>query len=252
MTRFPVTLAVAAILLTVVACSSGAASSPSPSASPAPSSSPSASLRPVPVGTGEEAAARVIQTAPYLEGIGPKDPDLIGGCCFWEATATADGFQVVFEVGWGDCQSGCIDKHHWTYSVTRDGGVTLMSESGPPAPSGVPGSGGGNTGGLLPGGDGIQGTVLAGPTCPVVTQNDPACDDRPVPGITVLVLDAGGSEIARLVTDSAGHYVVTLPSGIYSIEPQPVKGILRNATPVAVTVSQGFVTVDLQYDTGIR
>lgn len=204
------------------------------------------------IGSGEQAAARVVEVAPYLEGIGPKDPNLIGGCCFWEATTTADGFDVVFEVGWGDCPSGCIERHRWTYSVSRDGAVTLISESGPPTPSGVPGASGGNTGGILPGGSGIEGRLLAGPTCPVVTLNDPACDDRPIPGATVLVLDASGTEIARLVSDSAGHYVVTLPSGPYSIEPQPVEGVLGVAAPVAVTVSDGYVTVDLQYDTGIR
>jgi hypothetical protein len=250
MRRFIPTVALATFTLIAVACSSGAASSPPLSGSSGPSASPSFQARPIT--SPEEAAARVKEVAPHLEGIGPKNPDLIGGCCFWEATPTADGWDVVFEVGWGDCQSGCIDRHRWTYHVTRDGAVTLISENGPPPPSGVPGSGGGTTGGILPGGDGIQGRALAGPTCPVVTANDPNCNDRPIAGATVLVLDAAGTEVARLVTDSAGHYLVTLPSGPYSIEPQPVEGIMRNAGPVAVTVADGYVTVDLQYDTGIR
>jgi hypothetical protein len=145
MTRFTRIVAVATLTLTFAACSSGAASSPPPSASSGPVSSPSSSpsLVPVAVGTGEQAAARVIEFAPQHQGIGPKDPDLIGGCCFWEATSTADGFEVVFEVGSGDCQAGCIDRHRWTYEVTRDGAVTLISESGPPVPSGAPGTGGG-------------------------------------------------------------------------------------------------------------
>jgi hypothetical protein len=206
----------------------------------------------VTITTPEQAAARVAQVAPQFEGIGPKDPNMVGGCCFWEAKPTADGFDVTFEVGWGDCPSGCIDRHRWIYHVTRDGAVTLISESGPPPPSGAPGSSGAGAGGILPGGDGIQGRALAGPTCPVVTANDPNCNDRPVAGATVLVLDAAGTEVARLVTDSTGRYVVTLPSGPYSIEPQPVEGIMQSAGPVAVTVANGYVTVDLQYDTGIR
>jgi hypothetical protein len=246
MTRFITILTLSTIALIVVACSSGAASSTTPTSNP----SPSFSL--VPISTAEQAAARVVEVAPHLAGIGPKDPDLIGGCCFWEATPTADGFDVVFEVGSGDCQSGCIDRHRWTYHVTRDGAVTLISESGPPVPSGVPGSGGGNTGGILPGGTGIQGRVIAGPTCPVVTLNDPSCDDRPIVGAIVLILDVQGTEIARLVTDAAGAYSVTLPSGSYSIEPQPVDGVMRAAEAVSVTVGKSFVTVDLQYDTGIR
>ena len=45
-------------------------------------------------------------------------------------------WQVVYTVGWGDCQAGCIDQHTWTYQVTPDGTVTLISEEGSPVPSG--------------------------------------------------------------------------------------------------------------------
>lgn len=235
-------LALAVLALVVVGCASGAA----PSFPPTPS--PSA----VAIATPAEAAARVAEVAPSLEGIGPKDPNIIGACCFWEATEAADGFEVTFEVGWGDCQSGCIDRHRWTYGVSGSGAVTLMSESGPPVPSGVPGSGGGSGGGILPGGTGIEGRVLAGPTCPVVKLNDPSCDDRPVPGATLVILDARGAEVARVVTDVDGHYAVTLPSGPYTIEPQPVEGFFRGAEPLAVTVGDGVITVDISFDTGIR
>jgi hypothetical protein len=245
MKRFTAILAHAAVVLAVVACSGGAASSSPPSSSPSPSTKA--------ITTPEQAAARVAEVAPSFEGIGTKDPDMIGACCFWEATETADGFEVAFEVGWGDCPAGCIDRHRWTYSVSREGAVTLTSQSGPPVPPGIPGSGGGgSTGGILPGGTGIQGRVLAGPTCPVVTVNDPSCDDRPVPGATILVLDARGTEVARLVTDADGHYEVALPSGPYTIEPQPVEGFFRQAEPVAVTVGDGVTTVDIGFDTGIR
>jgi hypothetical protein len=243
MTRFTTTLAIAALALFAVACSAGAASSSPPSPSPGSST----------ITTPDQAAARVAEVAPSLEGIRAKDPDLIGGCCFWEANPTADGFQVTFEVGWGDCPAGCIERHRWTYSVSRDGAVSLVSESGSPVPSGVPGSGGGGTtGGILPGGTGIQGRVLAGPTCPVVTANDPSCNDRPVAGATLVVLDARGTEVARVVTDVNGHYEVTLPNGPYTIEPQPVDGFMRTADPVPATVADDVLTIDIGYDTGIR
>jgi hypothetical protein len=139
-------LAGVALILAVVACSSGAAASPQPSStsspSPGSSSGPSSgsasspSLEAVEIQSPEEAAARIVEVAPELAGIGPKDPDLIGACCFWEATPTADGYEVVFEVGSGDCQAGCIDRQRWTYSVSRDGAVELISESGSPAPGG--------------------------------------------------------------------------------------------------------------------
>jgi hypothetical protein len=208
----------------------------------------------VPVTTPEEAAARVIALEPGLAGIGERDPDLIGGCCFWQATESDDGFDVTFEVGWGDCPAGCIERHQWVYAVGRDGSVGLVSEAGDPVPSGVPGADVGATsgGGILPGGSGIQGTVSAGPSCPVISANDPSCDDRPIAGATVLVLDASGNEVARVLTDAAGHYAVALPAGPYVVEPQPAEGLLRTAERVSVTVADGFVTVNLAYDTGIR
>ena len=144
MTR-PIAL-VAVLSVVLAACSSGAATS-APSVSESPSASASAQPSAPPASAGSvttpgAAAARVAETEPTLAGIGPLDPDIIGGCCFWEATETGDGFEVTYEVGWGDCPSGCIDRHHWTFSVTRDGAVTLLSESGPSLPPGVPGSGG--------------------------------------------------------------------------------------------------------------
>ena len=233
------------LALLVAACAGAGATAP-PSGGP--SASPSSA--PVAITTPDAAALRVGEVNPTLAGIGPRDPDIIGGCCFWTATATADGFRVEFEVGWGDCPAGCIDRHHWTYDVSAAGDVKLVEASGPPVPSGVPGGGGG--GGILPGGSGITGRALAGPTCPVVKVGDPACDDRPLPGVTVLVLDTNGTEIARLLTDADGRYVVTLPAGPYTVEPQPAEGVFQKPEPIPVTVGDGFVTVDLGYDTGIR
>lgn len=244
MKRLNPLFAFATVAIIVVGCAGGAASTRPPGTSPSPAA--------VTITTPEQAAARVAQVVPGFAGIGPKDPNMIGGCCFWEAVPAADGFEVTFEVGWGDCQAGCIDRHRWTYSISRDGAVTLITENGPAVPSGVPGPGGGSTGGILAGGTGIQGRVHAGPTCPVVTLNDPSCDDRPVAGATILVLDARGTEVARLLTDADGRYGVTLPSGQYTIEPQPVDGFMHVAEPVVVTVGSGVASVDLAYDTGIR
>ena len=235
------------LVLVLVACSSASSATTPPTASP--------SAAPAGITTPEAAAARVGEVNPTLAGIGPRDSDVIGACCSWTATATADGFRVEFEVGWGDCPAGCIDRHHWTYNVSSDGRVELVAESGPPVPSGIPGAAGGGGdigGGILPGGSGIVGRALAGPTCPVVTEGDPACDERPLAGVTVLVLDVNGTEIARLQTDADGRYAVTLPPGPYTVEPQPAEGVLRTPEPIAVTVEGSFVTVDLAYDTGIR
>jgi hypothetical protein len=129
------TLLYALILSSLLAaCAGGAASSPAATGVPSPS----------PIGQGavtsaEEAVARVAEINPALVGIGPENPDMIGACCFWRAEETAEGYLVEFEVGWGDCPAGCIDRHQWTYAVGSDGSVELVSEQGPPVPAGVPG-----------------------------------------------------------------------------------------------------------------
>jgi hypothetical protein len=236
-------LAALLLLLALTACS-GAASTAPPTIGP--------SAAPTTIATIEDAVGRVVEENPAFEGIGPNDPDIIGGCCWWDGTETGDGFSVTFEVGWGDCPSGCIDRHRWTYTVSRDGAVALIDESGSPVPSGLPGAGDGTGDGIIPGGTGIQGRAMAGPTCPVVSDNDPSCDDRPLAGVTIIVLTANGMEAARATTDANGMFAFSLPPGPYTLEPGPAEGILRGSGPIPVVVGDAVVTVDVPYDTGIR
>jgi len=142
--------AIAAILVVVViaGCSAGAGASASPSPSPSlslvpllpspgDSATPGTSAPPGGVvSTPDEAAQRVIAEYPQFEGMSAKDPELIGGCCWYEATAVPGGFQVVMTVGWGDCPSGCINKHIWTFAVTPAGEVGLIGEEGDGLPPG--------------------------------------------------------------------------------------------------------------------
>jgi Carboxypeptidase regulatory-like domain len=246
-------LLVASLLVLLLTACAGAASSGTPSGPPTPA--------PTTISSVDEAAARVMEVHPELAGIAQKDPTIIGGCCFWEGSETGDGYTVRFEVGWGDCMSGCIDRHSWTFAVSADGAVTLLDEQGSsPVPSGVPGAGmdpgdagGGSTGGgILPGGTGIEGHAMAGPTCPVARPNDPACADRPVVGATLVFLTADGAEAARTTTDADGFYAVPLPPGPYTIEPQPVEGMMHGSPTIPVVVNDGVVTVDIPFDTGIR
>jgi hypothetical protein len=133
----------ATLLVVLAACSSSAGAS----APPAPSEGQASAAASVPatggvVTTPDEAAQRVLALDPRFAGLQPKNPDLIGGCCFYEATQTAGGFQVLVELGWGDCPAGCINRHRWTYRVGLDGSTTLLSETGDPVPSGLPSGGG--------------------------------------------------------------------------------------------------------------
>ena len=238
---------VAAMLL--VACVS-----PAPPASPAPASpapslppAPSTTAAPTTITSRDAAAAAVIATDPRFARIGEKRLDRIGACCFWTSTATATGYDVVIEIGWGDCPAGCINRHRWFYSVTTDGTIHLDREDGPPVAAGVPGPVDG-TAGIV----GLRGVASAGPVCPVVSPNDPNCADRPVAGATVHVFDATGLEVATLETDLTGAFVVALPPGQYRVQADPVAGLMGTAPPVDVAVGAGQALVQLTYDTGIR
>jgi hypothetical protein len=189
----------------------------------------------------------VLASDARFAGLGAQDPNLIGQCCFWTATPAADGFDVTIEVGWGDCPAGCINRHHWFYSVATDGTIHLDREDGPPVPAGVPGPADGTTGVV-----GIRGIAAAGPVCPVVRPNDPNCADRPVAGATVHVFDATGLEVATLETDATGSFVVALPPGRYRVQGDAVEGLMGTAPPVDVTVAATLELVQLAYDTGIR
>ncbi len=57
----------------------------------------------------------------------------------------------------------------------------------------------------------IEGTVTAGPQCPVQrVPPDPACQDRPVAGATILITERGSGTVARLVTDELGRFSAAL------------------------------------------
>jgi hypothetical protein len=134
-------LVASSLVVLLAACSSGAA----PGATPAPTSSAAASSAgpdsSAAVDSPEAAIARVVEVDSRFEGIQRKNPDLIGQCCFYEVQAAPNGYTVTIEVGWGDCPSGCIDRHRWVFGVARTGEVALQSETGDDVPAGLPGSG---------------------------------------------------------------------------------------------------------------
>jgi hypothetical protein len=102
---------------------------------------------------------------------------------------------------------------------------------------------------------GVGGIVVAGPTCPVVTDPpDPDCADRPVAGAVLVVVDANGEEAARITSAADGTFSVALAPGRYRIVPQPVEGLMGTASELDVTVEVGEAPGELTiaYDTGIR
>jgi hypothetical protein len=203
--------------------------------------------------TAEEAAEAVKESNPLFGSIGPKDPTMMGQADWWTAVPSGsgtppDGWSVVYRVGWGDCQAGCIDEHTWTYEVGRDGTVGFVGEGGSPlSPEIIARLGTTSTD------TGVGGSVTAGPVCPVETPGDPSCAPKLVNGAVLVVTTADGTQVGRLVTDASGLFRAALEPGNYILEPQPVEGLLGTADPIPFTVTDGAQTfLDVGYDTGIR
>jgi hypothetical protein len=219
--RSPISLALAALFLVVglAACAAPAASSEPLDAA--------------------DAARLALAQQPRFAGIEPLDPDLIGQSAWYQVTDTADGWQVVIRIGWGDCPAGCINEHRWTYAVGRDGGVELTDEEGD----------------QLPDATGVRGIVTAGPTCPVERDPpDPACAERAVAGAILVFTDPTGAEVTRATSDAEGAFSVELAPGAYLLTPQPVEGLMGTPAAIDVQVEAGqpMTEVQVSYDTGIR
>ncbi len=104
---------------------------------------------------------------------------------------------------------------------------------------------------------GIEGVVLAGPTCPVERIDSP-CPDRSVP--TTVWVYAGASEtvvVAQVMTGQDGRFSQRLAPATYTLR-GPCGGTMMcppypRITPQTVTVSVGaYTVVTVHADTGIR
>jgi hypothetical protein len=99
----------------------------------------------------------------------------------------------------------------------------------------------------------LIGKVVAGPTCPVQTAEQP-CPPRPVPNRLVLIETPGGTIVMRVTTDQQGQFRVTLAPGTYRVlVPQDGNVFPIQRTPQQATVVAGqSMTVLVELDTGIR
>lgn len=96
----------------------------------------------------------------------------------------------------------------------------------------------------------VEGSVLAGPTCPV-EQPGQVCPPAPVAG-TVVAIDGEGSTVASTETDATGHYSLGLPAGEYTLH-VIVDGLFPTCPDTPITVRSGApVTANIDCDTGIR
>jgi hypothetical protein len=124
--------------------------------------------------------------------------------------------------------------------------VTLLVACGGPA--GSPGPSDTETAGSR-----LEVSLTSGPTCPV-EQNppDPNCAARPVAD-EVVTVSAGGVEVARGRTDAEGKIAFELVPGEYTVSGLNESGLMGPPEPATVLIgAAAVVTVDLEYDTGIR
>jgi hypothetical protein len=244
-------LALPVLLASIAGCTAVAGGPSAPGTSAAPSASAALSIT-----SPDAAAARVMSVYPRFAGLGHQNADAVGQCCWYEASSSASGYQVVVHVGWGDCPAGCISKHEWTYRVTPDGSVSTINETGSDVPAGilpVVGAPERSPAALPSGTSGIAGRATAGPTCPVVRVADSTCDPRALPGASIVVRNSAGAIVARQTAAADGSFAIALPPGSYTVEGESVGRFPAAPAPATVSVVFGVATaVEIMFDTGIR
>ena len=100
---------------------------------------------------------------------------------------------------------------------------------------------------------GVHGTVLLGPTCPVMRNPpDPQCGDRPY-ATTIVVRRAGAdATFATGKSDATGAFQFSLSTGSYTLSAGGGT-MLPRCSPVNIVVpATGYTTADISCDTGIR
>lgn len=99
---------------------------------------------------------------------------------------------------------------------------------------------------------GIRGIVHLGPTCEDATRASPCVEPY---SAELVILDADDAVIARITSGTDGRFEVTLPPGVYTIQPVPPANgdLFPNGDPVSVVVGEeAYTEIGVDYDTGIR
>ncbi len=105
---------------------------------------------------------------------------------------------------------------------------------------------------FVPEGQGIRGTVLLGPNCPVM-QADQPCPDKPYQTDLVVTSVDGTRVVKQFSSDVNGEFEVNLAAGSYAIRSPNPGGLPYCTTNEPFTVSSAMMTeVTVFCDTGIR
>lgn len=95
----------------------------------------------------------------------------------------------------------------------------------------------------------IEGTVLAGPTCPVERVGQ-ECSPRPVVDREVTI-SRGSNVVEKVTTDNEGRFGARVPPGRYTLGMEQVG--IESGRPTSVRVRSGRTSqARIDVDTGIR
>lgn len=108
--------------------------------------------------------------------------------------------------------------------------------------------------GILPYDSGVQGTVLLGPTCPVMREEDDSCADRPY-ATTIYIIRVGSTQsvpFATVESDESGRYSIMLPPGEYSLQAQGGDTLPRCEEKTVEILPSVISNINISCDSGIR
>ena len=112
---------------------------------------------------------------------------------------------------------------------------------------------GGGGKGILPYDSGVRGTVLLGPTCPVMRDPpDPGCADRGYQTMVSVYRKGSTSVFATMKSSVNGTFLFSLPPGNYTLAARGGQA-MPTCSPTDVTVGpSGYTTTTISCDSGIR
>lgn len=97
---------------------------------------------------------------------------------------------------------------------------------------------------------GVEGVVLLGPLCPVVSENDP-CPDRPYQA-QIDILDHQRRFVGHVRSGEDGHFRAGLQPGRYVLRPKSGNPLPRGEETEVEVVEGVYTSVTVHFDTGIR
>jgi hypothetical protein len=124
------------------------------------------------------------------------------------------------------------------------------SASPEPAESGSPSPEGSATPAPVGGNAGINGSVKAGPTCPVEQANSP-CPERPVAGAEVTAKSASTGAVTTTKADNDGRFTMRLAAGNYDVTAKS-DSVMGCSTEHVTVHEHSYTPVVVDCDTGIR